>query len=361
MNASTAAQAAAATSAASIAAAASASAPAEPHRPAATMQAVVQRRYAEPEAMTLETVERPEPAADEVLIEVRAAGVDRGQWHLVTGHPMIMRLMGFGFRRPSNPTPGNEVSGVVVGVGAEVTRFSLGDEVFGVTDSGYAEYAVAKERALVTKPADLGFAEAATVIQSALPAQIAVDDIAKVSAGQRVLVLGASGGVGSFAVQLAKAAGATVAAVGSAAKADLMRDLGADTVIAYETTDVTTEDATYDAIIDIGGRLPVYRLRRILAPEGTLVIVGGEGGGTVTGGIGRQLRAAALNPFIRQTLAFFVSQPSPENIARLRERLVAGDFRSAVTRTYPLAEAPAAVADIAAGRIAGKAAVIVRD
>lgn len=328
---------------------------------AAAMRAIVQGRYCSPDALALAEIPQPSPGAGEVLLEVHAAGVDRGVWHLMTGTPYLIRLMGYGLTGPKNPVPGMDVSGRVVAVGPDVTRFDVGDEVFGIGAGTFAEYAVAREDKLAHKPADLGWAEAAVVTVSGLAARQAVHDVARVDRGQRVLVLGASGGVGSYAVQLAHAAGAVVTGVASGAKADLVRSLGADRALDYRTTDVTALDERFDVIIDVGGRTPVRRLRRVLAPEGTLVIVGGENGGRVTGGIGRQLRAAALSMFIRQRLTFFVSAESREAIERLRDHVVSGAVRPALEATYPLDRAPDALADLEAGRLRGKAAIVVKD
>ncbi|WP_228375126.1 NAD(P)-dependent alcohol dehydrogenase [Demequina iriomotensis] len=323
-----------------------------------TMRAAVQRRYAGPEEIHVETVEAPTPGPGEVLIEVRAAGVDRGVWHLMTGRPLVMRAMGFGLRRPRQPIAGEDVAGVVVGIGAGVTGFSLGDEVLGAAKGSYAQHAVAKEDKLVRKPSSLSFEEAAVLPVSGVTALRAVER-AGISTGQRVLVLGASGGVGSYAVQLAVATGARVTGVASAAKAELVRSLGAEDVIDYRTTDVTSLDLEFDAILDIGGLTPLRRLRKVLSPTGTLVIVGGEGGDALTGGVGRQLVAGLVSLFTRQTLASFVALTAAEPLEVLVARIVAGDIRPALTRTYPLAEAGTAIVDLAAGRIAGKAAVVV--
>ncbi|SEI95685.1 NAD(P)-dependent alcohol dehydrogenase [Demequina mangrovi] len=360
MTASTTAQAAAAASAATIAAAASTGDTMTATESTATMRAAVQRRYGGPEHLHVDTVEAPTPGPGEVLIEVRAGGVDRGVWHLMTGRPLLIRVIGFGFRRPGQPIAGEDVSGVVIGIGAGVTRFSLGDEVLGAATGSYAEHAIAKEDRLVRKPASLSFEEAAAVPVSGVAALRTVER-AGIQEGQRVLVLGASGGVGSYALQLAVAAGATVTGVASAAKADLVRDLGATDVIDYRSTDVTSLDAEYDVIIDTGGLTPLRRLRRILSPTGTLVIVGGEGGDSITGGSTRALFAPLASLFTRQTLSGLMSVTAAEPLEKLVARIVAGDVRPALTRTYALADASTAIADLAAGRIAGKAVVRVRD
>ena len=322
------------------------------------MRAIVQRGYGSADELELADIDRPTPAADDVLIEVRAAGVDRGVWHLMTGTPYLLRL-GFGLTRPRNEVPGMDVSGVVVGVGPDVTRFAIGDEVFGIGRGAFAEYALASEGKLALKPTGLDWAAAAVVPISGLTAQQAVCDIARVEPGQRVLVLGASGGVGSYAVQLAHAAGAVVTGVASSSKGDYVRSLGAAHVIDYRAEDPTAGDERYEAIIDIGGRTPVRKLRRILSPTGTLVIVGGEGGGRWTGGIGRQLRAVMLSMFTRQRLTMFLSAESGEAIERLREQLASGSLRPAGRTPYRLEDAPMALADLEAGRLAGKAAIVI--
>ncbi len=324
-----------------------------------TMRTAVQRRYAGPEQIALESVARPTLTSHEVLIEVHAAGVERGAWHLATGQPLVMRALGFGLRRPRQPIVGTEVSGTVVEVGDAVTRLSVGDAVFGAADGAYAEFAVAKESAVTLKPSDLSFEEAAATGVSGLAAHAAIER-ADIKFGQRVLVLGASGGVGSFATQFALSAGAHVTGVCSTDKADFVSDLGADAVIDYRTTDVTAAMDTFDVIIDTGGLTPLRRLRRILAPTGTLVIVGGEGGGGITGGAGRQLRAGLASLLTRQTLTSILSTANADSLDRLCERLTAGDVLPAVTASYPLEHASDALIDLAAGRIAGKAIITVR-
>ena len=350
MNASTTAQAAAAASAAH---------PADSASPT-TMRAAVQRRYSGPEEIRVESAPVPTPGEGEVLLEVHAAGVDRGVWHLATGRPLVMRAIGFGLRAPKQPIQGTDVAGVVVAVGAGVTRFAVGDHVFGTADGSFAQYAVARVDRLAVKPDGAGFAEASAMPVSAVTALLAVEDSAAVEAGQRVLVLGAAGGVGSFAVQLAVAAGADVTGVASAAKADLVRELGAERVLDYRTTEVTALDERFDVIIDAGSLTPLRRLRRILSPTGTLVVVGGEGGDALLGGSARALLAPLVSLFTSQRLMGLMSATSTERLERVRDRVDAGAVRAAVSRTYPLDRAADAVADLAAGRIAGKAVVTVR-
>jgi len=242
------------------------------------MQAIVQRRYgtAPEDVLRLEQIARPAIKADEVLVRVRAASVDRGTWHLMTGMPYLMRIMGFGLRGPRNPVPGLAVAGTVEAVGRDVTGLAPGDEVFGTGKGCFAQYATARASRLAPKPAGLTFEQAAAVPVSANAALQAIRDHAKVRPGQHVLVIGASGGVGTFAVQIAKAFGAEVTGVSSTAKTDLVRAVGADHVIDYTREDPVAGRHRYDVIIDIGGSRRLAQLRRALAPKGTLVITGGE-------------------------------------------------------------------------------------
>lgn len=325
------------------------------------MRAVVQDRYGSAEALTTASVDIPAIAADEVLIEVVAAGVDRGVWHLVTGRPYLVRLAGYGVSKPKNPVPGLDVAGRVVAVGDEVRRFEVGDEVFGIARGSYAEYAAAREDKLAHKPAGLGFEEAAAAAISGITALQALTDVGQVVPGQKVLVIGASGGVGSFAVQIAKAHGAVVTGVASAAKADLVRSLGADDVIDYAAGDYLSGDHRYDLIIDIGGLNPVRRLRRALEADGTLVIVGGEGGGSVAGGIGRQLRAKLLSPFVSQRLTFFLSTEHYSHMERLAGHLETGAVTPAVDRSYRLDDVANALSDLEAGKARGKSVIVVKE
>ncbi|WP_019927343.1 NAD(P)-dependent alcohol dehydrogenase [Nocardia sp. BMG111209] len=319
------------------------------------MRAVVQNGYGSAAVLRTAEVGRPAVADGEVLVEVAAAGLDRGVWHLMTGKPYAARLA---LGRPRNRVAGMDVAGTVAAVGAKVTRFAVGDEVFGVGRGSFAEYAVAGEDKLVHKPAGLGFAQAAVVAVSGVTALRAVRIAGRVRPGQHVLVLGASGGVGSYAVQLAKASGARVTGVCSTAKADLVRSLGADDVIDYTTTDFADSGQRYDLIVDIGGRSRFARLRRALTPRGTLVVVGGEGGGQVLG-MGRTLHALALSPFVRQRLTAIVAVPGRADLETLRGLIVSGELAPAVGATYPLDRAPEAVRVLEAGQARGKIAIAI--
>jgi NADPH:quinone reductase-like Zn-dependent oxidoreductase len=325
-----------------------------------TMQAIVQRRYGTRAAdvLRLERTARPAIAANEVLVQVRAAGVDRGTWHVMAGQPYLMRVLGFGFRRPKAQVPGMDVAGVVVAVGSEVTRFAAGDEVLGVGRGTFAEYAAAQEAKLVRKPAALGFQQAAVLTVSGLAALQGLRDAGRIKAGHKVLVIGASGGVGSYAVQLARVLGAAeVTGVCSTAKAGLVRSLGADRVIDYTREEVADGSRRYDLILDINGSTPPSRLRRALTPRGTLVIAGGEGGRWT--GMGRQLRALALSAFVRQRLTTFISTQRLADIEELSKLAEGGQLTAPLDRSYPLAEAPEAIDRLSAGGARGKIAVTV--
>jgi NADPH:quinone reductase-like Zn-dependent oxidoreductase len=324
-----------------------------------TMQAITQNRYGTvPEdVMRLDQVTRPDIGDDDVLIQVRAAAVDRGTWHVMAGQPYLMRLLGFGFRGPRNRVPGLDVAGTVVAVGPAVTRFAAGDEVFGIARGSFAEFAAARESTLARKPAALSFEQAATVAVSGLTALQGLRDAGRIKPGQKVLVIGASGGVGSYAVQLAKYFGAEVTGVCGTAKADLVRSIGADHVIDYTQADFADGQRHYDLIFDIGGNSRLSRLRRALTPRGTLVIAGGEGARWT--GVGRQLRALALSVLIRQRLTMFVSRHRQADLDTLRLLTEGGQIVPVVDRTYPLAEAPLAVHRLHAGHARGKIVITV--
>lgn len=325
------------------------------------MSAIVQRTFGSVDTLELTQIDTPVIAADEVLIEVHAAGVDRGVWHLMMGMPYLVRLAGFGFVKPKQPIPGLDVSGTVVAIGDGVSRFQVGDEVFGIARGAYAEYAAAPEAKLAHKPANLSFEQAAVAAISGITALQALTDVGGLQAGQHVLVIGASGGVGSFAVQLAKALGANVTGVASGGKLDLVRSLGADDVVDYTTTDYLDGTARYDLIIDTGGRNSLHRLRKALEPSGTLVIVGGEGGGRFTGGIGRQILGLILSPFVKQRLTMFISSEDHVHIERLAEFMATDEVTPAVGGRYGLEDVPAAIGDLEAGKTSGKSVIVVRD
>jgi NADPH:quinone reductase-like Zn-dependent oxidoreductase len=323
---------------------------------AETMRAVVRLRYGGAKVIEIEQILRTRIAADEVLLRVEAAGLDRGAWHLMTGRPYLLRLA-FGIFRPRQRGLGREVAGTVLEVGASVTRFSVGDEVFGIGTATFAEYAAAREDKLAHKPANATFAEAAVVPISGLTALQALGEAGRLVAGQHVLVLGASGGVGSFAVQLAKSYGAEVTGVCSPAKADFVRSLGADHVLDYTRTDFADGPQHYDLILDIGGNPGVLRLRRALAPEGAAVIVGGEEGGRLTGGIGRQLRALVLTRLTGRRLTAMRCKERSEDLDELAGLIAEGTLTPALDQIYPLERVGIAMGDLEAGKVRGKSAI----
>ena len=324
--------------------------------PEHTMRAIVHKTYGSADVLHLERISRPEVADHEVLVRVHAAGLDRGAWHMMTGLPYLGRLA-FGVRRPRNPVLGIDLAGTVVAVGSAVTRFAAGDEVFGFGKGAFAEYAVAREAKLARKPTNVSFEQAAVVPVSAATALYALRNAGRVEAGQSVLVIGASGGVGSYAVQLAKAFGADVTGVCSTDKLDLVRSLGADHVIDYTREDFADDTRHYDLVLDIGGNPTLTRLRRALTPTGTLVIVGGEEGGSFSGGMNRQVRALSLSPFVRQRLTNFVTKQRSSDLETLTELIEAGKVTPSIDRTYPLEQVPDAMRHLVAGRARGKVAI----
>ncbi len=323
-----------------------------------TMRAIVQDTYGDADVWRVAEIALPEIAEREVLVKVHAAGLDRGTWHVMTGLPYLGRLV-LGFGKPKEPVPGLDLAGTVVAVGSSVTRFEVGDPVFGIGRGSFAEYAAAREDKLARKPANLTFEQAAVVPVSGLTAIHGLRDAGRVESGQRVLVIGASGGVGTYAVQLAKVSGADVTGVCSTSKTDLVRSLGADHTIDYTRVDFLDGSQRYDLILDIGGNSPLSRLRRALAPRGTLVIVGGEGGGKLAGGIDRQLRALALSLLVRQRLTMVVPKEHYADLERLTELIEAGALTPSIDRTYPLELAVDAMRHLDAGRARGKIAITI--
>jgi len=320
------------------------------------MRAIVQDVYGSADQLRLAEVDKPVIAADEVLVQVHAAGVDRGTCHLMRGEPYLMRILGFGFRGPKNRVPGLDVAGTVAAAGGDVSRFKAGDEVFGISRGSFAEYAAAREDKLVRKPAGLSPEQAAVVAVSGLAALQGLR-AGRIAAGQKVLIIGASGGVGSYAVQLAKAFGATVTGVASTAKAGLVRSIGADQVIDYTREDFADGRQHYDLILDIGGNSRLSRLRRALTPGGTLVIAGGEGGKWT--GVGRQIRALMLSLVVPQRLTMYISAHRQADLEALRQQVEAGHVTPVVGKTYPLPEVPEAIRHLESGRAQGKLAITV--
>ncbi|GAA3285116.1 NAD(P)-dependent alcohol dehydrogenase [Dactylosporangium vinaceum] len=319
------------------------------------MKAVVRERYGA--ALEVRDVATPEIGERGVLVAVRAAGVDQGVWHLATGRPYLIRAAGFGLRRPRVAGLGMDVAGVVAAVGAQVTRLRVGDEVFGVGDATFAEYAASDEDRLALKPANVSFVQAGAAACSGVAALQGLRDKAEVRPGQRVLVLGAGGGVGSFAVQMAKCLGSEVTAVCSTGKVELVRSLGAACVVDYAAGEPR---GTWDVIIDTGGGRSLSALRRLLGPAGTLVIVGSEqGGGKWLQGTDRQLRAGLLSPFTRQRLTGLMSKIAAEPLNTLRDWMADSAVVPVVDRTFPLADTAAAIEHLRTGHPGGKVVLTV--
>ncbi|MEA2282414.1 MAG: hypothetical protein QOK21_3021 [Solirubrobacteraceae bacterium] len=321
------------------------------------MKAIIRDRYGSADVLHLSELQVPEVGDEEVLVRVRAAGLDRGAWHVMAGLPYLLRGAGYGLRRPRVAGLGSELAGVVEAVGANVTGIAPGEAVFGTCSASFAEYAVTGPDKLARMPANLDFEHAAAVPVSAVTALQALRDHGRLRAGQRVLVIGASGGVGTFAVQIAKALGANVTGLASPPKVDLVRSLGADQVIDYTRTEITDDGRRYDVVLDIGGNRPLSRLRRVLTGDGTLVIVGGEGGGRWTGGIHRQLGAMVLTLFVRQRLGTFIAKTNSTDLDTLRALIEAGSVTPAVDRVIALEEVPGAIRDLIAGRVSGKVVI----
>lgn len=325
------------------------------------MKAIVQDAYGPADVLELRDIDPPVAGDDEVLVAVRAAGVDPGVWHLMTGQPYLVRAMGFGLRRPKVAVRGRDLAGVVEAVGVQVTRLRPGDEVYGTCESGsFAGYATAPQRRLARKPAGISFEQAAVTPVSGVTALQAVRDCGRVRSGQQVMVIGAAGGVGSFAVQIAKALGAAVTGVCSSPKADLVRSLGADEVIDYTRDEIDRDGPRYDVVIDTAGNRRLRLLRRAMTPHGTLVLVGGEhGGGRVLGGFDRQLRAPLASLFVGQRMRGLIAKEGAEDLEEIGRLIDSGAVTPVIDRTYALADAPDAIRYLAEGHAAGKVAVTI--
>lgn len=322
----------------------------------ATMRAITYDTYGSADVLAMSEVSRPTPGDNEVLLRVHAAGVERGAWHMMTGKPYLGRLA-FGLRAPKRQVLGIEVAGTVEAVGSAVTRFAVGHEVYGFAKGSFAEYTAAEEDKLAPKPANLSFEQAAAVPVSGVTAMQALIDGGRLQSGQTVLVIGASGGVGSYAVQIANALGAEVTGVASTKKLDLVRSLGADHVLDYTCEDFADGRQRYDLVIDLAGNPTLSRLRRALTPTGTAVITGGEEGGSFSGGMNRQLRALALSPLLRQRLTMFIAKPRSSDLEKLTDLIDTGLLTPSLERTYPLEKTADAVRHLEAGNARGKVAI----
>jgi len=323
------------------------------------MKAIVQDRYGSADVLEFRDTDDPQVGEGDVLVRVEAAGAGPDVWHLMTGLPYFVRLMP-GFHKVRGRVSGRDVAGTVEAIGANVTGFRPGDEVMGIAEGSFAELAVARAEKLVPKPGRLTFEEAAAAPISGLTALQAVRDVADVQAGQRVLVIGAGGGVGTLTVQVAKAFGAEVTGVASTSKVDLVRQVGADHVIDYTREDFTDGTRRWDVIVDTAGRRPLRRLRRALTPGGTLALVGGEGGGRWTAGFFRQiLRAPVLSLVSGQRLRPVVSKENREDLVALAELIETGTVTPVVGKTYPLADAAEAIRELERGHARGKLVITV--
>jgi NADPH:quinone reductase-like Zn-dependent oxidoreductase len=316
------------------------------------MKAIVQERYGPlEEVLRLREVETPAPAMGQVLVRIEVASVHIGDCHIIRGIPRLFRPM-YGLRRPKVPVPGTDMAGTVEAVGAGVSRFQPGDAVLGWCSGAFSTHAVAADQALAHKPDDLSFEEASALGVSAMTALQGLRDHGKVKPGQHVLVVGASGGVGTFAVQIAKAMGAEVTGVCSTRNIELVRSLGADHVIDYTSEDFTQGGPRYDLIFDNAGSRSLRATRRALKPGGLLLANGAHIGGWV-GGLGRFAGAGLQSVFVRGQGRPFVSMPSAEDLATLLSMVAAGQLRPVIERTYPLAETARAVAHVAEGHNQG--------
>ncbi|MFC4014224.1 NAD(P)-dependent alcohol dehydrogenase [Nonomuraea purpurea] len=317
------------------------------------MKAIIRDAYGPADVLRLGEVKKPVPGDDDVLLRVHAAGVDMGVWHLLEGVPYLMRPA-IGFRKPKNPLIGNDIAGKVEAVGANVTRFKPGDRVFGTCDAAFAEFVRTPQDRLAAVPENLMFEQAAALPTSGMTALTALRDAGKVRPGQRVLVIGAGGGVGTFAVQLAKAFGAEVTGVCSTSKVELVRSIGADDIVDYTVEDFADGKRRYDLIIDMASNRSLTHLRRALTPRGTFVIVGGEEGGRWLAGMDRQLRAVLLGPFVRYQPRVVFAFPKLELLETLAGLAEQGKITPVISKTFPLRETPEAVRELAKGHTRGK-------
>ena len=323
-----------------------------------TMMAITQDTYGEPlDVLELNEVAKPAIGDDDVLVRVRAAGVHIGDWLVGSGLPYMIRL-GYGLTKPKNRVPGMEVAGYVEAVGSNVQRFHPGDEVFGWCTGAFAEYASVLQEALALKPANATFEQAGTVPISGFTAIQAVRDVGRVLPGDKVLVIGASGGVGTYAVQIAKAFGAEVTGVCSTRNLEMVRAIGADHVVDYTSEGITDTGQRYDVVLDTAGNRPISELIRALTPDGTLVIVGGSGGPMLMG-FGRTIKALILSPFVSQTVRQFLSATTQEDLIALSELIEAGKVSPVIDRTFALREAAEAIAYVGERHTQGKTVITV--
>jgi NADPH:quinone reductase-like Zn-dependent oxidoreductase len=323
--------------------------------PAPVMKAVIYHDYGSPDVLTLQNIPKPVPKDDQVLIKVRAASLNPYDWHFMTGMPYIMRA-GVGLLRPTDPRLGVDFSGTVEAVGKNVTTFKPGDDVIGAKGGAFAEYVCGSDKGLIIKPANLTFEEGAAVPIAGLTALLAVRKEANVQPGQKVLINGASGGVGTFAVQIAKLAGAEVTGVCSTKNIELVRSLGADKVIDYTKEDFTAGTERYDVILDNVANRSLAECRRALTPNGKYIMIGGPNG-TWLKPMDRVFKAAFLSRFVSQKMTMMLSDPTPENWAAMHDLLASGKVKSVIDRRYPLSQIADAMRYLEQGHARGKVIV----
>jgi NADPH:quinone reductase-like Zn-dependent oxidoreductase len=321
------------------------------------MKAITRTTYGSAESLTFDEVPMPEVMDSDVLVRVEASSVNPLDWHFVRGEPYLLR-MNAGFRRPKNPELGVDVAGTVTAVGANVTRFEIGDDVFGLARGAFAEYAAADEKRLASKPDALTFESAASLPCAGITALIAVRDKGGVRSGMSVLVNGASGGVGSYAVQIAKSLGAEVTGVCSTRNVELVKSIGADEVIDYSRDDFARQRRRYDVVVDTIGNRSLRDLRRALKPRGTLVVAGG-GSGKWFRPMALLLKAVVVGPFVRQQLRYFMAVVTTEDLETLSTLVTSGDVVPLIDRTYSLSETPAALGYLEQGHARGKVIITV--
>jgi NADPH:quinone reductase-like Zn-dependent oxidoreductase len=321
------------------------------------MKAIVQDEYGSADVLRFEDVETPVAGKGEVLLRVGAASAFIGDWHIMTGTPYAIRLVS-GLRAPKQRVRGQDVAGTVEALGEGVTGFRVGDQVFGVGVGTFAEFATARADRLAPMPTNLSFEEAATVPTTGCTALQGLRKVGKVKSGQRVLVIGAAGGVGSFAVQIAKAVGAHVTGVCSTSKVELVRSIGADEVIDYTREEIVDGARRFDIIFDAAGNREASYLRGALTREGTLVLAGGEGGGRWLG-MGRVMRAKAMSPFVGQKMTNFLGRPKAEDLVVLKDLIEAGKVTPVIGARYPLSDVPDAIRDLGTGHGRGKVVIAV--
>ena len=328
--------------------------------PEQAMNAVQYHCYGGPEVLKLEQVARPVPGDDQLLVRVHAAAVNPLDWHYMRGEPYIVRMQ-TGIGAPASPGMGVDFSGTVEAVGGSVTRFKPGDEVFGGRNGAFAEYILVREsRAVVSKPANISHQQAAAIPVAGITALQALRDQGGLKAGQKVLINGASGGVGTYAVQIAKSMGAEVTGVCSTRNVELVKSLGADHVVDYKTADYTAGDQKYDLIIDNVGNRRLRDNRKVLAPQGVYVIVGAPSDDPWIGAMSGAIRVKAYAPFVDQPLRFFVASLNPEDLGYLAGLMQSGRLVSAIDRSYPLAETAQAIEYLETGRARGKVVITIQ-